>query len=69
MEHMNLYDLWCEKAVADSDVVAELKAIAGDDTKIEDAFYRNLAFGTGGLVYTKKAQRYESLGLFTGSML
>ena len=43
------YALWLEKAVADPDVAAELKAISGDDAKIEDAFYRDLAFGTGGL--------------------
>lgn len=43
------YNRWCEKAVADPDVAAELKNIAGDEAKIEDAFYRNLAFGTGGL--------------------
>lgn len=34
-------------ATADADVAAELKTL--DDTKIEDAFYRDLAFGTGGL--------------------
>ncbi|MCD8157434.1 MAG: phospho-sugar mutase [Clostridiales bacterium] len=33
----------------DEDVAKELKEIDGDETKIEDAFYRNLAFGTGGL--------------------
>lgn len=43
------YELWCEKAVADEDVQKELSEIAGNDDRIEDAFYRNLAFGTGGL--------------------
>ena len=43
------YLLWCEKAVADRDVVDELQAMSSDEAKIEDAFYRNLAFGTGGL--------------------
>ncbi|MCD8020581.1 MAG: phospho-sugar mutase [Clostridiales bacterium] len=33
----------------DKDVADELKAIGGDEAGIEDAFYRNLAFGTGGL--------------------
>jgi phosphoglucomutase len=43
------YDLWVQNATGDEDVVKELQAIAGDDAKIEDAFYRDLAFGTGGL--------------------
>lgn len=46
---MEQYKLWTEKATEDNDVVAELRAIADDTEKIEDAFYRNLAFGTGGL--------------------
>ena len=45
---MNEYARWCEKA-ADADVAAELKAIKDDPAKIEDAFYRDLEFGTGGL--------------------
>lgn len=49
MEIMNQYNTWINKATVDADVVAELKSIASDDAKIEDAFYRNLAFGTGGL--------------------
>ncbi len=43
------YRLWTENAVADGDLVNELKAMEGDREKIEDSFYRNLAFGTGGL--------------------
>ena len=45
---MNEYARWCEKAT-DADVAAELKAIKDDPAKIEDAFYRDLEFGTGGL--------------------
>ena len=41
------YERWLANATADTDVAAELKTL--DDAKIEDAFYRNLAFGTGGL--------------------
>ena len=41
------YEHWLANATADADVVAELKTL--DDAKIEDAFYRDLAFGTGGL--------------------
>lgn len=43
------YELWKEHAVMDADLMAELDAMAQDEEKIEDAFYRNLAFGTGGL--------------------
>lgn len=41
------YQEWLEKATDDFDLVKELKAM--DSSKKEDAFYRNLAFGTGGL--------------------
>jgi len=49
MDYMKEYRRWCELAKGDSDVENELAAIADDETKIEDAFYRDLAFGTGGL--------------------
>lgn len=41
------YERWLTNVTADSDVFCELKTM--DDVKVEDAFYRNLAFGTGGL--------------------
>lgn len=47
-EIMKEYTRWCEKA-SDADVAAELKSIKDDPAKIEDAFYRELEFGTGGL--------------------
>ena len=40
------YRRWLEK-VEETDLLDELKAM--DEATIEDAFYRNLAFGTGGL--------------------
>ena len=43
------YERWCEKATADADVAAALKAMAANEAEIEDSFYRNLEFGTGGL--------------------
>lgn len=46
---LDQYQLWVENATADPDVVSELRAMNGNEVKIEDAFYRNLAFGTGGL--------------------
>ncbi len=33
----------------DPDLLLELKDMEGDEDRIQDAFYRNLAFGTGGL--------------------
>jgi len=48
-EIMAKYDLWCRRATEDADVVAELQAVAGQDAEIRDRFYRELAFGTGGL--------------------
>ena len=49
MTEMELYKLWCEKAVDDPDLQTELKAIEGDEEAIQDRFYRDLEFGTGGL--------------------
>ena len=43
------YEIWMEKAVADPDLKPELEAMAGDEAKIEDAFYKDLEFGTAGL--------------------
>ena len=43
------YQLWLKRAVLDTDVRNELNGMAGNEEKIEEAFYRNLAFGTGGL--------------------
>lgn len=47
MDIKEQYRSWCEKATADPDLAKELRRM--DETAIEDAFYRNLAFGTGGL--------------------
>ncbi len=44
-----MYDLWLEKAVADPDLIAELRSAADDKEGINDRFYRELEFGTGGL--------------------
>jgi len=49
MSEMELYSLWCENAVDDSDLQSELKSIADDKSAIRDRFYRDLEFGTGGL--------------------
>lgn len=49
MTENELYKLWCEKAVEDPDLQAELKSIEGDNDAIVDRFYRDLEFGTGGM--------------------
>lgn len=43
------YERWCRLAEEDRDVAEELKEMAGNEAFIEDAFYRDLEFGTGGL--------------------
>ena len=46
MDYKKEYERWL-RCAADEDIQSELKAM--DETAIEDAFYRDLAFGTGGL--------------------
>lgn len=47
------YQTWIRETpvslITDADVVSELAVMGQDETAVEDAFYRNLAFGTGGL--------------------
>ena len=47
MNYKAEYERWLTQATEDIDLVDELKNM--DETAMEDAFYRNLAFGTGGL--------------------
>ena len=47
MDYQKEYERWVKNATADADVASELKTM--DAAKKEDAFYRDLAFGTGGL--------------------
>lgn len=49
MAEMELYQSWLENAVDDPDLQLELKAIEMNTEAIQDRFYRDLAFGTGGL--------------------
>lgn len=43
------YARWCALASADPDLQTELVSMKDDPSAVEDAFYRELAFGTGGL--------------------
>lgn len=44
-----VYQRWLSLAKDDPDLIKELESIKNDDAKKEDAFYRELEFGTGGL--------------------
>ncbi|MBQ8749357.1 MAG: phospho-sugar mutase [Clostridia bacterium] len=45
---INKYNFWIKYAT-DEDVLASLKQMGGNEKEIEDAFYRDLEFGTAGL--------------------
>ena len=51
MNAMERFEQWCNNPYFDQATRAELRALAeaGDTKEIEDRFYRDLAFGTGGL--------------------
>lgn len=49
MDMMGLYQLWLEKTSDNVAMQEELLNICGDADAIEDRFYRELEFGTGGL--------------------
>ena len=49
MDHKKLYEIWCENATEDQDLVQELAAVKNDDEAIFDRFYTSLKFGTAGL--------------------
>ena len=49
MDYMKIYQQWCSDPYFDDATKAELKAIENNKEEIEDRFYRQLEFGTGGL--------------------
>lgn len=49
MTQMELYRRWILNATDDADLQTELKSIENDNEAINDRFYRDLEFGTGGL--------------------
>ena len=49
MSYKEQYDFWLSDAYFDEATKEELKAIAGDEKEIEERFYKELEFGTGGL--------------------
>lgn len=44
-----LYNYWLESEAVDEQTKKELRDIEGNDTEIEERFYRSLAFGTAGM--------------------
>ena len=44
-----LYQRWLQESLENAEIHEELVSIAGDNAAIEDRFYRELEFGTGGL--------------------
>lgn len=49
MSYMEEYRFWLEDDYFDQNTKKELEAIGGNETEIEDRFYKELEFGTGGL--------------------
>ena len=49
MNYKEQYEIWLNNPYFDDATKAELKSIASDEKEIEDRFYRELEFGTGGL--------------------
>ena len=49
MSYKDTYDFWLSDNYFDADTKQELKSIEGNEKEIEDRFYRDLEFGTGGL--------------------
>ncbi len=49
MGYKEKYEYWRTDAYFDAETKAELAAIADNEAEIEDRFYRDLSFGTGGL--------------------
>ncbi len=49
MRYMEIYKEWCNNQYFDEATRRELVSIAGNEAEIEDRFYKELEFGTGGL--------------------
>lgn len=49
MDSNTLYNVWCDNANEDKDLIQELNSIKGNEEEIYERFYKNLEFGTAGL--------------------
>ena len=49
MDWKNAYKRWTSATSLDEELKKDLEALSGQDKALEDAFYKNLEFGTGGM--------------------
>ena len=49
MDFLDVYNCWITEEYFDDDTKSELKAISNDKKEIEERFFKDLEFGTGGL--------------------
>ena len=49
LDYKNKYQEWLNSTIIDEKTKAELKDISNNEKEIEDRFYKDLSFGTGGL--------------------
>lgn len=49
MNYTDNYKIWLDNEIVDKDIKSELLALENNDSEIEERFYKNLEFGTGGL--------------------
>lgn len=49
MDYKTSYNKWCEDSYFDEATRSELMALKGNEAEIEDRFYKDLEFGTGGM--------------------
>ena len=49
MSYIDKYKSWLDNPVFDDETKKELLSIKGNESEIEDRFYKDLEFGTGGL--------------------
>lgn len=63
MNTREIYNFWMSDSYFDEDTKKELAAIADDEKEIEERFYRDLEFGTGGAsrYYRCRNKPYEYL--------
>lgn len=49
MSYLEKYEEWCNSSSIDKETKEELLKLKGNDKEIEERFYKDLEFGTGGL--------------------
>ena len=68
MDTIKLYNIWKQKATKDPDLIKELENIENSPSEIDDRFYKELEFGTGGLRGVIGGLGYESYDLYRKCM-